>query len=367
MDVAADVPELWELCAELYICTGNSTGLLGPGGGGRSRGGRLGEIIRQPTHAISEDEAEDLAEPGPLPPTVVLVKAVPREVENVESVAELIKEHLTHVKEADKVTPDVQSEVAELIDGFLEEACLISEMEKLAKKYPRVNNVPRMKVQKLDAEVFQVVEQGLRNTDQTFQAIQKGVLGGMAAIAPLMGLTLMRNTGDKELNRLGSNLVDALHLLAQANNALAARRREVLKPHLSPMYAKVMTKTHEANSDWLYGGDLVETTKQCAAAKRIGDKVLKRKQIQQGRGRGWNQKRFRPPMFPVVGQVPQMQFPMGMRPMNFQNPQFRFPFNQQYPAFGQQQFAGGFPFQKRFRYPKNQQKQGFGKRGATNK
>ena len=180
------------------------------------------EIIRQPTHAISEDEAEDSAEPGPLPPTMVLVKAVPREVENVESVAELIKEHLTHVKEANKVTPDVQSQVAELIDGFLEEACLISEMEKLAKKYPRVNNVPRMKVQKLDAEVFQVVEQGLRNTDQTFQAIQKGVLGGMAAIAPLMGLTLMRNTGDKELNRLGSNLVDALHLLAQANNALAA-------------------------------------------------------------------------------------------------------------------------------------------------
>ena len=330
---------------------------------------------RQPDHVLSDDEDDEACVPEvrlpvQIPNAVAMGAVVPEGPSTAQGTVELVKGHLSQVKECDKVSGKVTQDVADLLDGFLAEAVLISDMEKLAKKYPRVENVARMKLQRLDPELFGVMDQTPRTTDQTFQSIQRGVLACMSALTPVLELAFTRDRADAELCGLGANVVDGLQLLSYVNNALLTRRRELLKPHLDQTYAKSMTKAHNPDSDWLYGGDLVETTKQCEAAKKIAEKVLKRKQQQQQqRGRGGQNKRFRAPFgglpFPAAVHMP--------RAFNgFQVPQFRAPFQpqmmqgfQQYPTYiPQQQFSAGLHRRGRggrFRQP------GFQKRGAPGK
>ena len=79
-----------------------------------------------------------------------------------------------------------------MFDHYLSEARVTSDMEKLAKAHPRIDNVSRMKVPKLDEEVYQVVDQSVRTADQLFQAIQKAVLASWAAFALVIELAVKR-------------------------------------------------------------------------------------------------------------------------------------------------------------------------------
>ena len=148
----------------------------------------------------------------------------------------------------------------------------------------------------------------------------------MSAFTPLLELVFKRNSTDPELDELGEAVLEGLQLLGFVNNALAGKRRD----NLSPLYAKTMSKGQDPSSEWLYGGDLVETTKKCEASKRIGEKVLKRKPLNpQQRGRGANMKRFRHPFPVMIGQPVRRLFFQG------QMGQFRFPGPQAFAQFPQ--------------------------------
>ena len=342
----------------------------------------------RPVHAMSEDEededeimlvadgGEDPDPPpaagahGPLPPAPAVVTRAAEEARPVGSLAELVDDQMAQIKEADKVSAKVDPKAAILLERYLEDAHLVSEMERLAKAYPRVENVEAMKVPRLDAEVFQAVEPPAKATDQGFQAIQKAVLGAMSAFAPIYNLAFKRLDKDKELNSLGQNFLDGFHLLALVHNNLSARRREALRPHISPVYAKTLTRGHSASPDWLYGGDLSETTKTCEAVKRMGEKIVKRKQQFRGRS-GPPQKKFR---------AQHGNFTQGFfRPNPFQMQHIRFPAPQmvpaqqmQYPAanqnYGFNNYGyNNFQHQRRFRSQGPRQKQGFAKRGGYSK
>ena len=330
-----------------------------------------GLATRQGAHEISDDEDDDVAQvvPGVAEP--------PKDQEVINpskgKTSSLVKGILDQAKEAQRMLPKTNEEVALLLDQYLKDAVLVSDMEKLAKKYPRVENCERMTVQRLDTEVFQVVEQHVRTADQNMQGIQKGLLGAMAAFAPILGLVFDRKDTDPELDELGQNIVEGFQLLALANNALVSKRRDMLKPHLAPIYAKVMSKGQEDSTEWLYGGNLVETTKQCEVAKRIGEKVVKRKQQFPLRGKFQPTKRFKAP-FPAM-MLPTQPMLRAFNP--FQMGQVRFPNPQmmqqsyQYPSGLQQPGGYGFPQQNSYGFPRrprfNKPRQGFGKRGNSNK
>ena len=241
-----------------------------------------------------------------------------------------------------------------------------SDMDKLAKQYPRIENVEWLKVPRLDEEVFQVVDQRFRVADQGMQAIQRALMASMSALTRVVELGFQRGEEDPELDELGKSVLDSLQLQAHAHHALLSKRKELLKPELAPMYAKELSKGHSVSPDWLYGGELVDATKKCEAARKIGDKLVKRKGFPNG-NKG-PQKRFKAP-FPATfgpsgGQNQMMPVLRAFNPYQVQ--QFRFPspqFVQQFPRFPAYQPTqfGGFP--RRAKNPRNQ-KPGFVKRGG---
>ena len=319
---------------------------------------------RQGAHEMSEDE-DDV-------PQIQIIEQESNKVGTAGTgkFGEVFKEKLTEVKEGDKLAPETCEEVADLLTKYLKESKASADMEKLVKAYPRPSNVDFLKVPRLDEELFQAVDQKVRNLDQSLQAIQKGVIAAMAAFAPTMDLAFSRGETDPEIGEMARQILEGFQLLAFTHNAMSAKRRDLIKPVLSPVYAKLTTKGTEISPDWLYGGDLAESTKLCETAKRITDKIAKRKPLIT-RG-GGQQKRFRgphpgamQPMFPMLRGFNPFGMPRFPTPQAFgQGGQFsQFGQQQQPQQFGQQNWMG---FQRRYRFPRGQRGQQ-GKRGAYHK
>ena len=90
---------------------------------------------RQANHEISEEEEELEEEPRDLeleelpgPPQKRLDLSL---LKGDGKIVRLLKEQLTHVKEADKVSPEIGEEMAALLEKYLEEAHGLAELERL--------------------------------------------------------------------------------------------------------------------------------------------------------------------------------------------------------------------------------------------
>ena len=202
------------------------------------------ERQRQPTHAISDDQ-DELLEIHPAPTASAAASVAKPEGET----AELVKEQLEETSGQEKVGPEVNEDVAIFLRRFLKQENTWAELERLAKTFPRTANVENMRAPRLDEEVFQVVDQKSRNLDGSFQTIQRGVLGVMAAMAPMLDLIFTRGKKDPELDGFGADQIKALKLLGHVLNAVSLKRRELLKPQLAPVYAKSMTKATTETQD----------------------------------------------------------------------------------------------------------------------
>ena len=283
--------------------------------------------------------------------------------------ADLLKEQLAQVKEADKVSTKVSQPVAVGIDKYLKDSWYTTEMDKLAKQYPRVENIDHLKVPKLDTEVYQLVEQHVRNNDQSMQGVQKALIAGLSALAPVLDLAINRGNKDAELDPLTKNIMNGIQLVSYAVNGISSRRKEMLKPCLAPAYARVLTKGHDTTPDWLFGGDLLTTTKKCEAAKRIGEKVLRRKnQENQQKDKNQNNKRFKPNPNSSQGMLRANQFQQRQNQrfqgqQNFTEGQYQVPQQQQFQA--PQQYYQQQGFQKQQRFPRNPQQNQGGKKNNS--
>ena len=208
---------------------------------------------RQSTHNISDDEdevqsvgSEAVEEKGKR--NLDFSKLKPGKM------ASLLKEQHKKVKDEDRVSQDINDELAGVFDGFFEDTRPGAELERLCKAYPRVKNLENQVVPKLDTELFTAIDHLARTADVSMQTLQKGVVAAISALAPVTALILSRGETDEELDELSGNALEALQLLALTSVAMSNRRRELLKPYLQHTYARALTRAPEGVSQWLYGG-----------------------------------------------------------------------------------------------------------------
>ena len=260
-------------------------------------------------HSLSDCDSES---------EVIVVQPIDESLHDIPKVnasgnlADFFKEQLVQVKESDKVAPRLDDELAVVVNKILSEAIYPTDMDKLSKAYPRIENVEFMKVPKLDSEIYDAIDQKVRNFDQSLQNIQKAIMSAVSAIAPTLRLVYNRQETDQELNGVGRQLGESIKLLGYATNNLSTKRRELIKPSLDPKYAKTMSKVQDSSPDWLFGGDLVTTTRKCEVSQKIGEKVLKRK-AEASQGKPNPSKKFRGrKAIPSQTTVPKPRKPTGI-------------------------------------------------------
>ena len=336
-------------------------------------------VTDRPVHDMSEDDEDDEA-------TCQVVsqeaQATPKGGVTAEAsldlmglkpgkFAEVLKEKHLKAHEGEALGKDIDPTLASIIEGFLAESKQASELERICKEFPRVKNLPKLVVPKMDQELFGAVDQNARAADISLQTIQKAVVTAISALAPLGAYMLKTGESDPALDEFSPNMVNALHGLVLVFASLSAKRREQLKPLVQATYAKALSKGQEGSPEWLYGGNLSEVAKQCEIAKKVSEKLVKRKAPAQQQGNQQKQGQGQRKKFKQGQGKQQKQFGYQQANyMQYQQPQFPgFTYQYQapyqsyktrYPAQQQQQQGAG----QQTQHQQQQQQQDFRPRGA---
>ena len=310
------------------------------------------QISDRPVHEISdeEDERGEAQGPSAAAGTSTSKDEIDFSLLKEGKMKALLKARHDKAKEGDRLGDPINDTLATIINEFAEETKVNTEMERLSKDFPRVKNLGKIQVPKLDQELFPAIDQHARNWDISMQHIQRALVSSIAAMAPLCALMLNRAEEDEELEAYSGNMVSAIHILTLANLSLSNKRREHLRLSMQHTYAKALGRPQDGSPEWLFGGNLSESTRKCEVAKKIAEKMFKRKptqnttnqnqnakpqgNMQQGKrfkGPGWQNKQnqFNPKnfgyqhvQFPVPGQwgyqqqYPQQQNQQQFRPNN---------------------------------------------------
>ena len=156
--------------------------------------------------------------------------------------------------------------------------------------------------------MFSGMDASTKGTDAALKTLQKGVIAALAAMVPIGSLMIARGESDAQLDNLAGNALDAMKTLALVSNGLGTRRKEMIKAGMQGIYAKALPRASGGSPEWLFGGNVAETAKQCETAQRLSEKIMRGKAGRQRGGakpdrRPYSQRGFDfPPVWPAFGQ-----------------------------------------------------------------
>ena len=227
--------------------------------------------ISRATHEMSDDE--ETPDEGPREPTPT--RATPTIVGKEGKFGDMIREQLDTV-DATEFGPKVDENLAKLINKFFSDNRPVENLYAVAKQYPRPDNLPVLQTAKIEPEIVAALESREKAIDTTLSAVNKGLVAAIAALLPVANLALDRGKDDDGLDKLSENLMDSMRVLAAASLQVTARRRDNVKLAIHADYTKALQRKSD-NPEWLFGGDLMETARQCDLSQKLTDKIARKR------------------------------------------------------------------------------------------
>ena len=131
--------------------------------------------------------------------------------------------------------PAIDGDLASLVDKIMREKANEDKITDLKKHHETPENCTTLSETKVNQGVWNNLDESARSTDLKFQKVQKSLVKGIIIIVTevnkLMGNSELQNAD----NTVGS-LMDGVLLLANANQELNYRRRELTRPQLNANY-----------------------------------------------------------------------------------------------------------------------------------
>ena len=132
--------------------------------------------------------------------------------------------------------------------------------------------MPVLQTPKLEAELVAAADQREKAIDTALSTLQKGIMTVITAMLPVAALMLEHGEADSDLDELSGNLLDSFCVLASTLLNVATRCRDNLKMAIHADYAKLVHRKSD-NPEWLFGGKLVKTTRQCEMTPKLTEKI----------------------------------------------------------------------------------------------
>ena len=132
--------------------------------------------------------------------------------------------------------PAIAQKLADIINKRWSEKLSDQKLREKREKYPRPTNCEQVVVPRMNPEIWSRVDHTAKQLDLKSSAIQTNLVKVVAIWALLTDKLLSKVKTDptSEMKDLVTFGTDALALLGHASSELSQRRRETLKPHLSP-------------------------------------------------------------------------------------------------------------------------------------
>ncbi|XP_072180262.1 uncharacterized protein [Diadema setosum] len=155
--------------------------------------------------------------------------------------------------------------VNKLIRLKLKEPALKSKQE----SYPRPANCEAVATCRVNPEVWHVLKTETRVTDSKLQKVQTLFLTATTPLARAADELLSQNTTHS--SRAAKLILDGIALIGAANVELNAKRRDFIRPELSPAFRPLCSEDiAQKPSTFLFGDDLPQKCKELRDTEKLG-------------------------------------------------------------------------------------------------
>lgn len=151
------------------------------------------------------------------------------------------------------VGPTIDRELASLVDKITREKANEDKITDLKKQHETSENWATLSETRVNQGVWNNLDESARSTDLKFQKVQQSLRKGVIVIESEVN-KLMANSDFKNDNTV-SALMDGVLLLANGNQELNYRRRDLMRPELNTNYRHLCSPSNPVMAE-LFGDDL---------------------------------------------------------------------------------------------------------------
>ncbi len=186
----------------------------------------------------------------------------------------LLTEIATIIESDDKTGPPVNEQLAGTINALAMGKIMPEKLEEKLKKYVKPKNCSSLCLTKVNPEIWAFLKTTTRARDVKYQKIQGYITNALITIT--MAIDQLLNARSKSDNSDSTQLIkllaDAVAFLGAGNAQLNLRRRDLIRPDLSPKYAPLCSSQVKCTK-LLFGDDLVQACKSIQETNKLSSKV----------------------------------------------------------------------------------------------
>ena len=167
----------------------------------------------------------------------------------------LLSEISQHFAQEDDKGPDINQQLPDIVNKRWSSKLNEVKLKEKLEKYPRPENCERLIVPRVNAEIWEKIDQKARQQDLRACAIQKTIMKVASILAQSTESLLPMRQNLPELDQLVRMNTYASPLLGHTMYELSLCRRDVIKRHLHKDYASLCA-SHVPMTTSLFGKDL---------------------------------------------------------------------------------------------------------------
>ena len=185
----------------------------------------------------------------------------------------LISKLTKTLQHTEHVGPAIDGDLASLVDKIMREKANEDKITDLKKQHETPENCTTLSETKVNQGAWNNLNESARSTDLKFQKVQKTLVKGIVIIVTEVD-KLMGNSGPQNVDDAVGSLKEGVLLLANANQELNYRRRELMRPQLNANYRHLHSASNPVTS-LLFGDDLPNAVKDISDTNRLSSKLTK--------------------------------------------------------------------------------------------
>lgn len=182
-------------------------------------------------------------------------------------------------EEVNYVGPDVSEQMMLMVQNFLGRTRKASKVDDLVAEFLRPRNMPFLKSPKIEENVFLDLGTQARKFDKNCRELQSYLNAGMTALMRCIQSLIKHEKLHPLVTQSGVQAKKALQLMAFTNKEINNRRKDALRTTVNPEYLPLLNHALPPSNDWLLGGTLNDSIKQCDESKKLTDKLMKNRKV----------------------------------------------------------------------------------------
>lgn len=194
------------------------------------------------------------------------------------------------LEEDNSVGPEVSEQMALMIKNFLGRNRKAAKIDDLLAEFIRPKNMPFLKPPFIEEEIYSDLAAGARHFDKNCRLLQGYIFAAVTALTMSLQSLILTEKLHPIITDAGVKVKKALQLLAFSTKEINDRRKDALKSSVNQDYLPLLKHAKPPSDDWLLGGELNDAIKKCDDSKKLSEKIMKNRKLQQNQNtQGQNQ------------------------------------------------------------------------------